>query len=1302
MIQNPWKGLAPYREPSEGDEQTYLFCGREKASKELASLIKNSLFVTLYGRTGVGKTSLLEAGVFPRLRHSGYIPVPVRLSMGRATDSREAFARSITEAVELSVEEVRVCADAPSDPSEKDYLWAYFATRHFYTGGHEVFPVVVIDQFEENFSSDKAGTWRLLEQLHSLMDDNKIYPEGYHNETVFRIVLSIREDDLYRLEDCIDRLNLNDFKFNRYRLTGLTDEEAREVILFPGESILPPESSAREAVIKAIIKVVKDGNDGNINTLILSLVCSVLYDRVRERENGRITLEDVRNLGSNPLKDFYLSIARGLHKYRYYIEDRLVDADGRRNAVHKEEMSRNFPNWETLLTGSRRILQCSNDKVELIHDMLARAIYDVRLQRDNRRKSRLIQITILAFLAAAFIFAVFGTVYDISGRDQSRLQVFPKEGVVTDSSYFSDSHAEKLVWEGSGTLEVSHCPSLRHIVISNPATHIHINDCPGLTTVFFDCESVLSLSITDCPGIRNLNIPPQTGSINTYGSTRINSVIPPDGSEYQWLDGILWNTVHSKIVFISDSKSHKDGAYFPYGMREHRYYIYSVGDTLYNTGVWEDGLLFSADRTRIISSHNPLGRVLDLNRYPSLTHIESDAFLPGNGVRKLILKDGLSMFSSKSFNSLTELDTVVIPHKAPLVEIASSEKITYITSESGIYTKSGGIILKDGEAVWMSSEYPGNIYTEGSPEDYEGLTVLAPGFYCKVLDLNGNLTFNQGGGITGRAIADSIAAVSPVFRTEQYRGGTFFKIAGGNSYATVLSPAPQTLHIPPSIRVLDCSGIHSGTSRIIIESPDFDRFINLPDSLKHGISLYVPFGHQNTFMSVEEFKDFKSVNKTPLGATLTDNVFHICHLTYRFLADNPLCTLLTAVGLAATGALFYILSVNRYSRKFRDRRKILLKSITASLLMLLITLLSWAVTFWLIRFTFNSRTLWIGLTGASMSALTVLFSLHYSTLMEFRRLKAGHILLSAMKRTRTAAAAHGKTVMDALHRIFRRHRTTVICILAAVAATAAVGIFYSLCLSDSRQERRLLSSVQELASHKSIADKQLALETLAGYLYRDSSLNRKASPEAMKILRSLAYELNYDYICGVPCTFPENEGATFSRDSSVYARIADSRTVLVGSRTDEGSGHPVIFRKPVTDIDISLDGTMITAACGDMLNGYDIAVHNIRSRMTYSIYCGYPIEDICFSPDNRYIATGCSDGCTRIWDLSIRPVECVRKMQTGSYADIRHLRFSHDGKFLHICLSDGTMDVWSMDDEPDGDFILKACISHIRSRQQRH
>ena len=61
LKQNPWRGLSAYREPKDNDEYKYLFCGRDNATKELSNLIDSNLFVTLYGRTGIGKTSLLEA-----------------------------------------------------------------------------------------------------------------------------------------------------------------------------------------------------------------------------------------------------------------------------------------------------------------------------------------------------------------------------------------------------------------------------------------------------------------------------------------------------------------------------------------------------------------------------------------------------------------------------------------------------------------------------------------------------------------------------------------------------------------------------------------------------------------------------------------------------------------------------------------------------------------------------------------------------------------------------------------------------------------------------------------------------------------------------------------------------------------------------------------------------------------------------------------------------------------------------------------------------------------------------------------
>lgn len=1299
MIQNPWKGLAPYREPKDTDESSYLFCGRDKAARELTSLIKSSLFVTLYGRTGVGKTSLLEAGVFPMLRPAGYIPVPVRLSMDGADGRMMSFAGCITDAVERTVNDIRLTA-APvhTDTSDKDYLWEYFATRHFYEGDREVFPVIVIDQFEENFSVDKEGTWRLMEQLHSLMDDNKIYPDNYHNETIFRIVLSIREDDLYRLEDCIDQLNLNDFKFNRYRLTQLSDDEAREIIVIPGAGILPVNENDRDTVVRAIIKVVKDGNDGNINTLILSLVCSVLYDRIKEKDSDIITLDDVHNLGTNPLKDFYLSIAAGFHKYRSYIEDRLVDADGRRNSVHREEMSRNFPYWESLLTGSKRILQCSNDKVELIHDMLARAIYDVRLQRDNKRKSRIARISILMFLAAAFIFAVFSTVYDISGKDHTRLQAFPREGIVTDSGFFSDNRTEKLVWEGTGALEVSHCPSLRHIVITNPATSIHINDCPNLTTIEFPCESVSSLNISNCPNIRNLNIPEQISSINTYGTTRINSIIPPDCHRYEWLDGILWDIQRKKVVFISDDRNISNGICFPYEMRDRPYYIYSASDTLRNIGIWIDNLLFTRDSSRIISSINPLDPVLDLNKYPGLTYIESNAFHKGNGIRKLILKKGLSLFSSRSFDNLSELDTIEAPENTALFDIVSKRKITYVTDGNDTYNNTCGIIRRNGEPIWISSEYPDDVYTEGSLQDLHGLTILSTGFYCRAVNFNGNITVTLNGGITDPEIAGKISALASVFDIINYRGNSFFKTTQGSSYASVLSPSSRTLHIPPDIHILDCSGLSPQTNDIIIESTEFDKFLNLPDSLRRRISIYVPFGHQNSFLNREEFKQFRSINKTDLCSTLYYNVTYLVYRAYHTLYERPGLTVMLTAGLLIICILFYILNTTRYIRRFQDRKVLIIRSCVSSLIMTLITLFSWIVAFWLIRYTFNTETYWVCVTGASIFAISVLFSLYYSTLMEFKKLKAGSIMLSCLKNIRHATAGIIIRMLSAVKDFCRVHKSLLRIFSAVLVAVTAIICIYL--ISYSRSERRLLAEIQALASSRNTSGKEKALAMLTEYLDKDSSIIKTSSSKAFDILLDLARELQYDYITGIPAAECKDDHIVYSRDSSIYAEISENGVITLWGAESEQFGQKIEFHKTATDIDISQDGTMITAACGDILTDYDIAVYNIRSKMSYSIYCGFPIEDICFSPDNRYIATGCSDRYVRIWDLSLSPVECTRKLKTDNYNDIRRIYFSDNGKLLYVCLNNGTMDIWSLDDRPDSQFILEACRSHLDRRNR--
>src|SRR5882672_11733919 len=71
---NPWVGLASYTE-----QERNLFFGRDREKTELLRLIERESLTVLFGRSGLGKTSLLRAGVIPALRETAYFPVILRL-----------------------------------------------------------------------------------------------------------------------------------------------------------------------------------------------------------------------------------------------------------------------------------------------------------------------------------------------------------------------------------------------------------------------------------------------------------------------------------------------------------------------------------------------------------------------------------------------------------------------------------------------------------------------------------------------------------------------------------------------------------------------------------------------------------------------------------------------------------------------------------------------------------------------------------------------------------------------------------------------------------------------------------------------------------------------------------------------------------------------------------------------------------------------------------------------------------------------------------------------------------------------
>ena len=94
--QNPWAGLASYEDPSKSERQL-KFCGRDNDIYDVTRLIDDNLLLVLYGKSGIGKTSLLNAGVFPKLRLEQYLPVSLLLAAFGTAASRKVACRLLHE-----------------------------------------------------------------------------------------------------------------------------------------------------------------------------------------------------------------------------------------------------------------------------------------------------------------------------------------------------------------------------------------------------------------------------------------------------------------------------------------------------------------------------------------------------------------------------------------------------------------------------------------------------------------------------------------------------------------------------------------------------------------------------------------------------------------------------------------------------------------------------------------------------------------------------------------------------------------------------------------------------------------------------------------------------------------------------------------------------------------------------------------------------------------------------------------------------------------------------------------------------
>ena len=100
-----------------------VFCGRDKEIELLSNQVMANHLVVLFARSGLGKTSLMNAGIAHKLRQNGYFPLSVRVN-----DTKNGPHASLYDGIEEACRRRQI----EHVPGLSASLWHYFKTTQFW------------------------------------------------------------------------------------------------------------------------------------------------------------------------------------------------------------------------------------------------------------------------------------------------------------------------------------------------------------------------------------------------------------------------------------------------------------------------------------------------------------------------------------------------------------------------------------------------------------------------------------------------------------------------------------------------------------------------------------------------------------------------------------------------------------------------------------------------------------------------------------------------------------------------------------------------------------------------------------------------------------------------------------------------------------------------------------------------------------------------------------------------------------------------------------------------------------------
>jgi len=317
--------------------------GRDREVRSLLDLLIAERIILLFSPSGAGKSSLVQAGLVPRLKEEGFHVLPtvrVNLEPPASLRGQPGFNRYVFSAL-LSLEE-----DSPDEQRLPDAELAMMTMDEYLSRcpkGENVPDTIVLifDQFEEAITTevtDREAKLEFFAQLGTALRDRKRWA-----------LFAIREDYVGALDPYLRPIPTR--LANRFRLELLDAPAARLAVQQPARTVevdFTDESAAK--LVDDLRRVRIQAPDGTVEEQLglfvepvqLQVVCYRLFANLPS-EDHKITLEHVESLGNvdTALADYYAERVAstvqetgiGERSIRDWFENQLITDQGIRGQV---------------------------------------------------------------------------------------------------------------------------------------------------------------------------------------------------------------------------------------------------------------------------------------------------------------------------------------------------------------------------------------------------------------------------------------------------------------------------------------------------------------------------------------------------------------------------------------------------------------------------------------------------------------------------------------------------------------------------------------------------------------------------------------------------------------------------------------------------------------------------------------------------------------------------------------------------------------------------------------------------------